>query len=70
MDETDEAVWGRVLEGDASSFVLIWDRHRDRVFAHVLRRGASRHDAEDVAAMAFLELWRGGPTCVRHPKRV
>jgi RNA polymerase sigma factor (sigma-70 family) len=58
MGETDEAVWGSVLEGDASLFGLIWDRHRDRVFAHVMRGGASQHDAEDVAAMAFLELWR------------
>ncbi|WP_269303264.1 RNA polymerase sigma factor [Aeromicrobium sp. HA] len=58
MDETDEGVWGRILAGDPLSFGVIWDRHKDRVFTHVLRGGATRHDAEDLAAMAFLELWR------------
>ncbi len=58
MEEADEDIWRRVLAGDSWSFGVIWDRHKDRVFAHVLRGGVTRHDAEDVAAMAFLELWR------------
>jgi RNA polymerase sigma-70 factor (ECF subfamily) len=55
---TDEQAWARVLGGDASEFGVIWDRHRDRVFRHLLGRGCAAGDAEDLAAVAFLELWR------------
>lgn len=58
MAETDEDVWRRLLDGNALSFGVIWDRHKDRVFGHLLRGGASCHDAEDLTAVAFLELWR------------
>jgi RNA polymerase sigma factor (sigma-70 family) len=51
-------LWARALEGDAGAFGEIFDLHRDRVFGHALRALASRHDAEDVTAIAFLELWR------------
>jgi RNA polymerase sigma factor (sigma-70 family) len=37
---------------------VLFDRHRDRVFRSALRLAHSRQDAEDVAASAFLELWR------------
>ena len=36
----------------------MFDRHRDRVFRHACRLVDARHDAEDVTASAFLELWR------------
>ncbi|MCC6497017.1 MAG: RNA polymerase sigma factor [Propionibacteriaceae bacterium] len=55
---TDEQVWLGVLEGDSAAFGLIWDRHRDRVFRHLLGAGAEVSDAEELAAVAFLELWR------------
>ena len=32
--------------------------NRDRVFRHVIRLGCEPHDAEDLTAAAFLELWR------------
>jgi RNA polymerase sigma factor (sigma-70 family) len=51
-------LWARAVEGDAGAFGEIFDLHRDRVFGHALRALASRHDAEDVTAIAFLELWR------------
>jgi RNA polymerase sigma-70 factor (ECF subfamily) len=51
-------LWARAVDGDAEAFGSIFDRHRDRVFGHALRALASPHDAEDVTAMAFLELWR------------
>lgn len=57
-DESDEAVWQRVLSGDERAFGLIWDRHRDRVFGYLLREGNSPSDGEDLSAAAFLELWR------------
>jgi RNA polymerase sigma-70 factor (ECF subfamily) len=54
----DEPLWRRSLSGDGEAFGAIFDRHRDRVFRHACRLAQTRHDAEDVAASAFLELWR------------
>jgi RNA polymerase sigma-70 factor (ECF subfamily) len=55
----DEATaWAAVLGNDGDAFVAIFDKHRDRVFRHALRMTANVHDAEDVTAGAFLELWR------------
>jgi len=56
--ESDEALWRRGLDGDAEAFGALFDRHRDRVFRHACRIAQTRHDAEDVVASAFLELWR------------
>jgi RNA polymerase sigma factor (sigma-70 family) len=55
---SDELLWRRSLAGDGEAFGLLFDRHRDRVFAHAGRLVQTRHDAEDVTASAFLELWR------------
>jgi RNA polymerase sigma-70 factor (ECF subfamily) len=57
-ESSDEAVWRRVIAGDARAFGLIWDRHADRVVRHLLAGGQSHADAEELAATAFLELWR------------
>jgi RNA polymerase sigma factor (sigma-70 family) len=46
------------LTGDGGAFVAIFDLHHDRVYRHALRMTANVHDAEDVTAAAFLELWR------------
>jgi len=55
----DEAIaWAAVLSNDGDAFVAIFDQHRDRVFRHALRMTANVHDAEDVTAGAFFELWR------------
>jgi len=56
---TDEAVlWSRARSGDGRAFAAVFDAHRDRTFRHVLRLVASAHDAEDVVAGTFFELWR------------
>ncbi len=55
---SDEQVWISVLDGDSAAFGLIWDRHRDRVFRHLLGAGVGVSDAEELSAVAFLELWR------------
>lgn len=57
-EESDEVLWGRVVAGETSLYGLIWDRHRDRVFRHVVRLGCAPADAEDLTAAVFLELWR------------
>lgn len=54
----DEALWHRSRAGDGEAFGLLFDRHRERVFRHACRLVETRHDAEDVTAAAFLELWR------------
>jgi len=57
--EKDEfATWAAALGNDSDAFVAIFDLHRDRVYHHVLRMTANVHDAEDVTAAVFLELWR------------
>jgi RNA polymerase sigma factor (sigma-70 family) len=55
---SDELLWRRSVEGDGEAFGALFDRHRDRVFRHACRMTDTRHDAEDVVASAFLELWR------------
>jgi RNA polymerase sigma factor (sigma-70 family) len=55
----DEAfAWAAVLDNDGDAFAAIFDLHRDRVYRHALRMTANVHDAEDITAGAFLELWR------------
>ncbi len=57
--ETDEAaVWARCLDGDAEAFATLFDHHRDRVFRQAARLLEGRDEAEDIAASAFLDLWR------------
>ncbi len=56
---TDEpAAWAAALGNDSVAFAAIFDLHRDRVYYHALRITANVHDAEDVTAATFLELWR------------
>lgn len=55
-DET--ALWSRARTGDGRAFAALFDAHRDRAFRHALRLCPSAHDAEDVVAAAFFELWR------------
>jgi RNA polymerase sigma factor (sigma-70 family) len=57
-DETDATLWLRGLEGDGEAVAVIFDRHERRLFRAALRDAATSHDAEDVVATVFLELWR------------
>ena len=54
----EAAAWAAVLNRDGDAFATIFDQHRDRVYRHAFRITANAHDAEDVTAGAFLELWR------------
>jgi RNA polymerase sigma factor (sigma-70 family) len=56
MDE--RTLWVASLGGDDRAFAELFDAHQGRVVRHAARVTVGRHDAEDVAAMAFLELWR------------
>ena len=54
----DEGLWHQSLLGGGDAFGALYDRHRDRVFRHAYRLCGNHHDAEDIMAAAFLELWR------------
>jgi RNA polymerase sigma-70 factor (ECF subfamily) len=55
---TDAALIAAANRGDGQSFGRLYDRHRDRVFRHVLRLSDSLADAEDLVALVFAEAWR------------
>lgn len=56
---SDEVVlWSRARSGSGEAFGRVFDAHRDRVYRHALRLVDTTHEAEDVTAIAFLELWR------------
>ncbi|WP_323959356.1 sigma-70 family RNA polymerase sigma factor [Arthrobacter sp. JZ12] len=57
-DSDEAALWASSLAGDGNAFGALFDRHRERVHRHVCYFLGSARDAEDVAATAFLELWR------------
>ena len=51
-------LWKRARADDGRAFASLFDQHRDRVFRHCLRLVDNPHDAEEVVATSFLELWR------------
>src|SRR6476661_9649347 len=58
VEKDEDGLWSRSLQGDGGAFGALYDRHRDRVFRHAYRLSGNHHDAEDIMAAAFLELWR------------
>jgi RNA polymerase sigma-70 factor (ECF subfamily) len=56
----DEDLMGRVQEGDARAFEVIFDRHGDVAFSLAYRMCGRHAIAEDVVQDAFLSLWRSG----------
>jgi RNA polymerase sigma-70 factor (ECF subfamily) len=58
VDVDETALWRRGASGDAEAFAAVFDLHRDQVFHQALRLVETWEEAEDVAAAAFLELWR------------
>lgn len=51
-------LWRRAKADDGRAFASLFDQHRDRVFRHCLRLLDNPHDAEEVTATSFFELWR------------
>lgn len=56
--DSEEGLWHQSLLGQGEAFGALYDRHRDRVFRHAYRLCGNHHDAEDIMAASFLELWR------------
>lgn len=55
-DDRDD--WSQAQRGVGEGFGRIFDRHRDRVYRHVLRLVPVPADADDAVAIVFLEAWR------------
>lgn len=51
-------LWRQSLMGQDDAFGALYDRHRDRVFRHAYRMCGNHHDAQDIMAASFLELWK------------
>ncbi|WP_084815937.1 RNA polymerase sigma factor [Frondihabitans sp. Leaf304] len=57
-DNDDGPLWALAQRNDGAGFAGLFDRHRPRVYRRALSLVADPHDAEDVTAAAFYELWR------------
>ena len=58
-DVDDEATtWSRARDGDGAAFASLFRQHQARVYRRASSMLGSAHDAEDVTAAAFFELWR------------
>jgi len=56
--ELDRRAMTQIAAGDLSGFDALVDRHKDRLFRHILRRVRDPHRAEDLAQESFLRLFR------------
>jgi RNA polymerase sigma factor (sigma-70 family) len=55
---TESSLWEQALGGDGGAFDRVFKLHRDRIYNHAWRLTQHRADAEDLTAIAFIELWR------------
>lgn len=56
LDDTD--LWRRSRRDDPDAFGQLFERHGERIHRYVLRLTGDPSGAEDVVAVAFLEVWR------------
>lgn len=57
-EQDDGPLWTDALGNDGTAFAALFDRHRPRVYRRAVSLTESIHDAEDITAAAFYELWR------------
>ena len=55
---TDRELWRRAVDGEASAFGELYERHADAIYNFCFRRTADWALAEDLTATVFLEAWR------------
>jgi RNA polymerase sigma-70 factor (ECF subfamily) len=58
MQESDEALIGRVAAGDKLAMQVLFARHHVRVYRFVLRLVRDQTVAEDLINEVFLDVWR------------
>lgn len=56
--ESEAATWSRARDGDGTAFAALFRQHQARVYRRASSMLDSAHDAEDVTAATFFELWR------------
>ena len=56
--EDEAALWQRAQSGEGDAFAALFRLHQSRVYRRALGLTGQVHDAEDVTAAAFFELWR------------
>lgn len=58
VTENEDELWQRALHNDGSAFAALFDLHHARIYGRALALIGNAHEADDVAAAAFFELWR------------
>ncbi len=58
MDNSDEALVGRVLDGDKNAFGLLFDKYVDRIFGIACRFIRDRREAMDIVQEVFLKAYQ------------
>jgi RNA polymerase sigma factor (sigma-70 family) len=58
LEQNELELWARACQNEGDAFGQLFDLHQNRVFSRALGLMENRHDAEDVTAAAFFELWR------------
>lgn len=51
-------LWALARQNDGDAFAALFDLHSERVYRRALGLLGTPHDADDVTAAAFFELWR------------
>jgi len=59
--ETELALVGRLRDGDAAAFDVVYEEYRARLFSFLARLSRSRDVAEDLAEEVWLRLVAAGP---------
>jgi RNA polymerase sigma-70 factor (ECF subfamily) len=59
MVETDDQLWVRCGEGDASALGELYRRHANSIYRHAFRATADWSRAEDITSLVFIEAWNG-----------
>ena len=57
-ETTDAALWARAAAGETAAFGTLFDRHARTVYNYCFRRTGNWSQAEELAAIVFLEAWR------------
>ncbi len=57
-ENTEATLSERARHDDGLAFSLLFDLHQARIYRRAFGLVSNTHDAEDVAAGAFFELWR------------
>jgi RNA polymerase sigma-70 factor (family 1) len=55
----DNTLLDKVIAGDERAFRVLFDTHRDKLYAYMLRLSNERTTAEDIVQEVFLKIWIG-----------